>query len=306
MIFYRISHTERNTAKSYDWLELLIINNINAITAQQPMKPLYFVPILAVLCLVPVGFISAQTDSIPSWIRNNAGLWADGLIGDETFLAGIEFLIENGIITVGDPATSELQQTIQEKDRQIQELRERIHSASLKSAQTIQELKAENQRLRNESQPPQTPTSQTHNNQYSTSRIYNDFVDWDITHPKTWSMKKITEDEYHLVHNRNSFSGILFYFYSTPHWTDIELAAPTYRHTMENILGYDAYIEEDWIESPNGKAVQFQGQNNEQAMLTGIVQTPKVSFVTVATSDDVQLWKEIDTILENLLDQMIA
>jgi phosphonate transport system substrate-binding protein len=37
---------------------------------------------------------------IPSWIKNNAGFWADGDIDDATFLNGIEFLIENEIINV--------------------------------------------------------------------------------------------------------------------------------------------------------------------------------------------------------------
>jgi phosphonate transport system substrate-binding protein len=37
---------------------------------------------------------------IPSWIKNNAGFWADGDIDDTTFLNGIEFLIENKIINV--------------------------------------------------------------------------------------------------------------------------------------------------------------------------------------------------------------
>jgi phosphonate transport system substrate-binding protein len=37
---------------------------------------------------------------IPDWIKSNAGWWADGTLDDETFLNGITFLIENGIINV--------------------------------------------------------------------------------------------------------------------------------------------------------------------------------------------------------------
>ena len=37
---------------------------------------------------------------IPPWIKNNAGWWAEGKILDTTFVAGIEWLITNGIITV--------------------------------------------------------------------------------------------------------------------------------------------------------------------------------------------------------------
>ena len=41
--------------------------------------------------------------SIPKWVKNNAGWWADGQIDDRTFADGIEFLIKQGIIVV--PAT---------------------------------------------------------------------------------------------------------------------------------------------------------------------------------------------------------
>jgi hypothetical protein len=38
--------------------------------------------------------------SIPEWIRNNAGWWADGQIDDGTFIQGIEYLIKNEIILI--------------------------------------------------------------------------------------------------------------------------------------------------------------------------------------------------------------
>ncbi|WP_316506161.1 hypothetical protein [Nitrosopumilus sp.] len=37
---------------------------------------------------------------IPKWIKNNADWWSQGLISDDDFLRGIEFLIGNGIISV--------------------------------------------------------------------------------------------------------------------------------------------------------------------------------------------------------------
>ena len=37
---------------------------------------------------------------IPSWIRTSAGWWADGTIDDDTFLRGIEFLIQNEVVLV--------------------------------------------------------------------------------------------------------------------------------------------------------------------------------------------------------------
>jgi len=38
---------------------------------------------------------------VPSWIKNNAGWWADGTIDDSTFLTGLEYLVQNGIIDAG-------------------------------------------------------------------------------------------------------------------------------------------------------------------------------------------------------------
>jgi hypothetical protein len=38
--------------------------------------------------------------SIPSWIKNNAGWWADGMIPDDAFVSGIQWLISNGVMNI--------------------------------------------------------------------------------------------------------------------------------------------------------------------------------------------------------------
>ena len=38
--------------------------------------------------------------SIPDWIKNNAGWWADGLIDDNAFVSGLQWLISNGIMKI--------------------------------------------------------------------------------------------------------------------------------------------------------------------------------------------------------------
>jgi len=38
--------------------------------------------------------------SVPSWVKNNAGWWAKGLISESDFIKGIEFLSSQGIIKV--------------------------------------------------------------------------------------------------------------------------------------------------------------------------------------------------------------
>lgn len=50
--------------------------------------------------IVPIGKINSSLEvTVPAWIKNNAGWWADGSIDDETFVQGIEYLVKNGIIT---------------------------------------------------------------------------------------------------------------------------------------------------------------------------------------------------------------
>ena len=45
--------------------------------------------------------------AIPSWIKNNAGWWASGMITEDEFLKGIEYLINNNIILIYSTAIDE-------------------------------------------------------------------------------------------------------------------------------------------------------------------------------------------------------
>jgi len=40
------------------------------------------------------------SQEIPVWIKNNADWWSQGLISDDDFIKGIQFMVENGIIAV--------------------------------------------------------------------------------------------------------------------------------------------------------------------------------------------------------------
>ena len=51
-----------------------------------------------------------ETVSIPSWIKNNAGWWADGTIDDATFIQSIQFLIQNDIIKIPETSVSSIGQ----------------------------------------------------------------------------------------------------------------------------------------------------------------------------------------------------
>ncbi|MCI4432179.1 MAG: hypothetical protein JHC41_01025 [Nitrosopumilus sp.] len=52
---------------------------------------------------LPIAAKSGSPDTsqkIPSWIKNNAGWWADGSIDDNSFVQGIQFLIKEGIMKI--------------------------------------------------------------------------------------------------------------------------------------------------------------------------------------------------------------
>jgi hypothetical protein len=38
------------------------------------------------------------TNQIPSWIKNNAGWWANEKISDDDFIQGMQFLVQKGIL----------------------------------------------------------------------------------------------------------------------------------------------------------------------------------------------------------------
>ena len=52
-----------------------------------------------------VPTVSAQEATIPDWIKNNAGWWADGQIDDSSFVSGLQWLISNGIMII--PSTEQ-------------------------------------------------------------------------------------------------------------------------------------------------------------------------------------------------------
>jgi len=49
--------------------------------------------------------MASNTSEIPVWIKNNAGWWADGSIDDNSFVQGIQFLVQEGFMKI--PATQQ-------------------------------------------------------------------------------------------------------------------------------------------------------------------------------------------------------
>ena len=44
----------------------------------------------------------SQDNQIPDWIKSNAGWWANGLIDDNSFVQGIQFLIKEGLMKISN------------------------------------------------------------------------------------------------------------------------------------------------------------------------------------------------------------
>ena len=57
--------------------------------------------------IVVFNTASAQENTVPSWIKNNAGWWAEGQIDDTAFLQGIQYLIKEGIMVIPETTPSE-------------------------------------------------------------------------------------------------------------------------------------------------------------------------------------------------------
>ena len=58
----------------------------------------YSVAIFGIMMLFVIPDVFAQ--DIPSWVKNSAGWWADGSIDDIDFVKGIEYLVNENIISV--------------------------------------------------------------------------------------------------------------------------------------------------------------------------------------------------------------
>ena len=58
-----------------------------------------------------IGLIDVQ-NPLPSWIKNNAGWWADGTLDDESFITGLEYLIENNILIVSSQSSNSIENSI--------------------------------------------------------------------------------------------------------------------------------------------------------------------------------------------------
>ena len=69
------------------------------------MTSIIVLSIIAV-ATIPLGQSVQAQSLVPEWVKSNAGWWAEGTVDDTTFLNGIAYLVENGIINVSSESKS--------------------------------------------------------------------------------------------------------------------------------------------------------------------------------------------------------
>jgi len=45
-------------------------------------------------------FVSGEESAIPEWVKNNAGWWSEGAIGESDYVSSLQYLISQGIIKI--------------------------------------------------------------------------------------------------------------------------------------------------------------------------------------------------------------
>ncbi len=62
---------------------------------------LALIPLILSIGIIPIlPNIDAQEPSIPPWIKNTAEFWINGQITDQEYLDSLQFLVEQGILTI--------------------------------------------------------------------------------------------------------------------------------------------------------------------------------------------------------------
>ena len=62
-------------------------------------KTILLFTLIAAVATFPL-VASAQSDAVPSWVKNTAGWWANDQISETEFVNSMEYLIDSGIIDV--------------------------------------------------------------------------------------------------------------------------------------------------------------------------------------------------------------
>ena len=61
------------------------------------MRIFLIIPVLVLILVMAIPFSNAQ--SVPDWVKNTAGWWAEDAISETEFVNAIEFLINVGTVS---------------------------------------------------------------------------------------------------------------------------------------------------------------------------------------------------------------
>ena len=114
----------------------------------------------AVLSAIPaIDQVYAEDSKIPAWVQGVFGFYADGNIGDDELIQGLQFLISNGVIDVGSSEVvetesvdvSQYQSKITELENTIA-INHEIHEDTLKKLAFAQSDRNEQESMRKQAE----------------------------------------------------------------------------------------------------------------------------------------------------------
>ena len=85
-------------------------------------QKILFIIIVISLSFSLVTYSSAQSSSIPSWIKNIAGFWANDQITDQDFLAALQYLIDHEMLSVSTTSPTSIDSMMAKPSQDIDTL----------------------------------------------------------------------------------------------------------------------------------------------------------------------------------------
>ena len=95
-----------------------------------PKKPLLIILGIS-FCAITLSVSMVSASSVPEWVKNNAKWWADGTIGEADYIASLQYLITQGIITIPITEVTAATSPVSDADR-AQSLVVRISGGPIK------------------------------------------------------------------------------------------------------------------------------------------------------------------------------
>lgn len=106
---------------------------------QKKFEVFFSVALMSVFIINP---IYAQSDLLPSWMKNTAGFWSEDQISDAEFISFIQFLIDEKIISVVNDSEFDDSSEELSKESVCNELYKELVEITSKLLGTEQKLKA--------------------------------------------------------------------------------------------------------------------------------------------------------------------